>query len=790
MLKLSGVIFIFMIFSMLLWGTTEFEEHYIGNEVAGPSGIFTGDIDNDGDLDFAVAASDLGEVSWWSNEGGDPLTFEKKLVDQNIPGAIYVFVEDVNGDGFNDLLGAAWNAGEIVWWENDCDNQEVWLRHSVDEEFPLAHEVYACDLDLDNDIDIIGASADNGEIAWWENIGENTLDWAKHSVDTDFAGARSIAVGDFDGDGDRDLVGAALLSNEISCWINEGFNLLNWIRYDLSQDFMSSHKVDIADMDGDDDPDVLGTGYTSDEISWWCNNGGNPNTWEKHVVDQTFNGAVIGYAADFDLDGDIDVAGSAQLSSQIAWWENSEGNSLVWEKHQLNQSFLGAWPLHYGDLDGDGDTDIVAGAYDTNELRWYENKFYGIDFKAEPLTGNCPLEVSFTDLSNFEETITNREWDFDNDGVIDSYETDPVWTYQEQGNYSPTLTVQTTSFSKTLVKQEYIHVFDGDSGLDYDADPAYSYCSVLNLNIIDDFAFEAWLTARQTGEHYHTIIDKDKILVFINEDFPIYNTNSYVIQITHADENVSRAMTPENSVIYGNWQHLAITYDGYGDVSFYLNGVEQVVEYVGTCSGNISDNQSGGIFIGNSMELNQNFEGIIDEIRIWDYERTGNDIMMNMLTYLSGSENGLEVNWRFNEGYGEIFTDNTGQQDDGIINGAVWVQGLLLTPVETDQDLLPEPIIDLENYPNPFSPAASRSGCSLGTIISYHLTETSNVDLSIYNIKGQLVKTLIKNIQPAGKYHIGWNGRTDEKRELPQGLYLYKLCVDGISTTRKMMMLK
>ncbi len=75
------------------------------------------------------------------------------------------------------------------------------------------------------------------------------------------------------------------------------------------------------------------------------------------------------------------------------------------------------------------------------------------DFSFEPASGYAPLEVSFTDESQpGSYPITSWEWDFENDGVIDSYEQNPTYTYNEVGNYTIKLTVSDGELSSSITK--------------------------------------------------------------------------------------------------------------------------------------------------------------------------------------------------------------------------------------------------------------------------------------------------------------------------------------------------
>ncbi len=86
----------------------------------------------------------------------------------------------------------------------------------------------------------------------------------------------------------------------------------------------------------------------------------------------------------------------------------------------------------------------------------YEYTSYYADFIADPQFGDVPLTVQFIDESVGLPTFW--EWDFENDGTIDSYEQNPIYTYGQHGNYSVSLTSGNNSYSDTMTKQEYINV--------------------------------------------------------------------------------------------------------------------------------------------------------------------------------------------------------------------------------------------------------------------------------------------------------------------------------------------
>ncbi|MDP8201867.1 MAG: T9SS type A sorting domain-containing protein [Candidatus Tenebribacter burtonii] len=102
--------------------------------------------------------------------------------------------------------------------------------------------------------------------------------------------------------------------------------------------------------------------------------------------------------------------------------------------------------------------------------------------------------------------------------------------------------------------------------------------------------------------------------------------------------------------------------------------------------------------------------------------------------------------------------------------------------VSADNNQISMAINDLQNYPNPFNPT---------TTISFSIQNESNVELSIYNTKGQKVKILSHNEFDIGYHSIVWNGDDDSNKPVSSGIYFYKLNVNGKTVSvKKCLLLK
>jgi hypothetical protein len=87
----------------------------------------------------------------------------------------------------------------------------------------------------------------------------------------------------------------------------------------------------------------------------------------------------------------------------------------------------------------------------------------------------------------------------------------------------------------------------------------------------------------------------------------------------------------------------------------------------------------------------------------------------------------------------------------------------------------------LINHPNPFNPT---------TEISFNLPTSGNVTLEVFNVTGQRIATLIDEQLAAGVHATQWNGRNESGQSVSSGIYFYRLTVDDLAETRKMMLMK
>ena len=120
-----------------------------------------------------------------------------------------------------------------------------------------------------------------------------------------------------------------------------------------------------------------------------------------------------------------------------------------------------------------------------------------------------------------------------------------------------------------------------------------------------------------------------------------------------------------------------------------------------------------------------------------------------------------------------------------IAEGLVFDPSQLANPLAggvLDIQTTPTEFALLQNFPNPFNPE---------TTIGYELAESADVTLQIYNVVGQVVRTLMAaEPQSVGRYQVRWDGMDDRGMPVSSGIYFYQISAGKFQDVRKLMLLK
>jgi len=109
------------------------------------------------------------------------------------------------------------------------------------------------------------------------------------------------------------------------------------------------------------------------------------------------------------------------------------------------------------------------------------------------------------------------------------------------------------------------------------------------------------------------------------------------------------------------------------------------------------------------------------------------------------------------------------------------VNSLVSSVEDNTSGTIPTTMMLEQNYPNPFNPE---------TQISYQLPTDGYISLTIHDLLGREIKTLVSEDQPSGNYTVSWNGRDESGNILPSGIYLYSLKAGSFTESKKMILMK
>ena len=319
---------------------------------------------------------------------------------------------DVNGDGFDDIIGGR------GWASLNRNASDL----SFDEIFVIGGEAFGGgtllatkDIDGDGDEDLFFGSTtpllNEGDLSWYRNDGDGAFARVILGSDATTA-ATMLSTGDIDGDGDLDLVSGMSYTdvnygqhNHLAWHENHGEN--GFERHIIDENPRNLRNgIQLADIDSDGDLDF------ATNIDWYENTDGQ-GTFDNQVY-HFDEGKIIGEVALADIDGDGDsdfVAGyrstADYFDTSLAWFENLDGLG-TFSQERLVAKQITVSDLEVLDMDGDGDLDFVAAGIAEGKVVWYENHSGSGDFGPELIIGDGLDRSSFVEVS-----------DLDNDGDLD-----------------------------------------------------------------------------------------------------------------------------------------------------------------------------------------------------------------------------------------------------------------------------------------------------------------------------------------------------------------------------------
>ncbi|MCS4300705.1 T9SS type A sorting domain-containing protein [Chryseobacterium sp. BIGb0232] len=354
-----------------------------------------GDMDGDGDLDIYFHQPISG--TWLINNGNGTFT-QGALIFTSLQKPDSVILKDLDNDNKPDLL-VRFNATRILRWYKNNGNGSFTFKQEIDD-FALGEFFDLGDVDGDGDLDIIHLF-ENGNVKqfkWYKNTnGTGTFSpsilisnvpYKPYTVQN--VKRFGVKMFDLDADGMEDLVFCVFWDNKLSWKKNLGNGIFGAEQI-VSQNAIRISQFDAADYNNDSKIDLVSVSSGDSKVAWYEGITGTGNFSSEKILTTDVYGLSSVETGDIDGDGDADIV--AMSSGKISWFKNTDGQGGFSDQQKIiknNMKYVSDMSL--ADIDNDGDTDIIFNkeldtSPTTYKYVWLENNGTG-DFNTEHTIGN------------------------------------------------------------------------------------------------------------------------------------------------------------------------------------------------------------------------------------------------------------------------------------------------------------------------------------------------------------------------------------------------------------------
>jgi len=744
-----------------------------------PTNIISGDFNNDGNVDVIASNYDSSKYTIALNNGSGHFSIGEVMSGVFKP--VFCVFADIDNDRDVDMIVPTNEENKIQVYKNTGQGI-FYYTPPITANAPVG--ICPGDFDGDGDQDFVALlnyALFDGRAYFFRNDGNgNFVESGYTSIG--FPQTIRNVVGDFDNDGDLDLVvGQSEYSGLFRILRNNG----NGVFTSESGPNLGAHPDEFGggDFDGDFDFDILHCAWYVNGIGIILNDGqGGFNDYLNlgNVGGQSRNPAVN----DFDGDGDLDFVVVFNGSNVGIAKNNNHPNYELY----LSYPIPGLKGITAADFDGNGSIDLVGCSSTTNQIKFFKNCENGL-VAYYPFTGDTKDHSgNVNDGINFGGLFEKDRYGNDNSAIY----FDGADSYVEGIN--PGNNLPTGSTPRTI-------------------------CAWIKSNEASNSRnIFHYGTAEAAPTNYH---------LFMQDGKYVGVGNGYGFGILISDKDIGDATWHFVAGVYeGTTTNLQRIYiDGKFDASEVISSVPNTV---------LSTNWRIGRFMGGSPS----FHGNIDEVKVYNlalseqeildlYNATttaptllypNNNSTINTLTPLLDWDSLVTtINYQLLFGADSTFnniilSETVTHSNFQIANGLLttntdyywkvrtvndggmgpWSEvfnfDVNLSDVENEGQL-PTEFALMQNYPNPFNPS---------TVISYQLPVSGNVTLKVYDVLGNEVATLFDEYKPAGIYEVEFSSHSIECRNLPSGVYFYQLRIGGPETssgqgiiqTKKMLLVK
>jgi hypothetical protein len=284
--------------------------------------IHAGDIDGDGDIDIVPGSYGGGNIptlAWYENDGSGDFSNLTHEITVTAADAANVYITDLDNDGDQDIVTGVWSDsgknGAVVWYKNDGNQnfEEYFIMQNRNH----ISAVYPVDLDKDGDQDLVVAAYGEGALLWLKNDGMQNFE--EITINSTVPNVYGVGVADLNKDGYLDIVSSPDGNGKILWFENLKDGNFSTHTLNIGTTANEYGDIELVDLDNDGDVDILYSAYSEGEIGWFRNDLG---IFVKQSIETGLDKPSRMSVSDLDNDGDIDFAVALFGEKAFVWYEN------------------------------------------------------------------------------------------------------------------------------------------------------------------------------------------------------------------------------------------------------------------------------------------------------------------------------------------------------------------------------------------------------------------------------------------------------------------------------------
>ena len=498
-----------------------------------------------------------------------------------------------------------------------------------------------------------------------------------------------------------------------------------------------------GDYDNDGDPDLFVTNRAltsgASTINFFYRNAGD-GSFDRITSGEIANDVSdsnISSWIDIENDGDLDLLVVNFGQSNFLYLSNEDGTFTKSTSSVISQSSLSISAV-WGDYNNDGYLDLFIGNGGSQANFLFRNNRDG---SFTQITSGAVV----TDIAS----STGCSWgDFNNDGNLDLI------------------------VANFLGTDNFLYRNDGP--------PNYTFTKITTGSIVND-------GGNSVGSAWGDLDNDGDLDLFIGND----NQNNFLYR-NNGDGTFEKLAVGEIVNDIGRTFGVSMAdYDRDGDLDIYATNIQDQNNFFYSNNGNAHNwvsikcvgTTSNKSAIGTKVKI----KAMVDNAEIWQMREIASQSGYNSQNSPSttfGLKDATAIDSVLIEwpsGILDVYTNLATNMFYSAAEGDTITIEEIITAIHDRQDTLPEGFVLYQNYPNPFNPS---------TQISFGLPQATEIELTIYNIQGQKVKTLANEFQLAGQKSYAWKGLDDLGVEVASGVYFFQLKARGVQETKKMILMR